>query len=79
VVRKIRVMFFKNYSEQADGSFAGIQFFDKVGDVILQAGFINKPTAALYASKDYELEEGERVIGMKSQLKEKGSARHWDL
>jgi len=47
--------------------------------VILQAGFINKPSAALYASRDYELEPGERIIGIKSQLKDKGSARHWNL
>ena len=54
-------------------------FFDKVGDVILQAGFINKPNASIYAVKDYDLDEDERILGVKSGLREKGTARHWDL
>jgi hypothetical protein len=79
VIRKIRIQYFVNYSDYADGTFAGLIFFDKQGEPILQAGFINKPNAAIYAVKEYELQEGERVLGVKSGLREKGAARHWDL
>ena len=79
IVRKVRIQYFVKYSDYADGTFAGIIFFDESGEPILQAGFINKPNAAIYAVKDYELDEDERIIGVKSGLREKGAARHWDL
>ena len=79
IVRKIRIQYFNKYSDQADGTFAGLIFYDKVGEPILQAGFINKPNAAIYAVKDYDLDEGERIVGIRSGLRDKGTARHWDL
>lgn len=78
-IRKVRIQYFVNYSDYADGTFAGLIFFDAKEEPILQAGFINKPNAAIYAVKDFDIAEGERLLGIKSDLREKGQARHWDL
>ena len=45
--------------------FAGVQFFDKDGKMILEAGRISG------AQKEIDLAEGERLIGMKSKKREK--------
>ena len=34
-LRKIRIQYFCNYSAQADGTFAGVEFIDKMGEVCL--------------------------------------------
>ena len=56
IVKKV-IMYGDPYSE-----IGGFQFFDRNGNMILQAGYIagNK--------KEFELAEGERLVGIKSHL-----------
>jgi len=47
--------------------------------VLLSVGSINNHKNALYDIKEFTLDENERLIGIKSGLRENGVARHWDL
>ncbi len=45
--------------------FSGVQFFDKNEVKILEAGYFSSNSAV---SKEFILEEGQRIIGVKSKL-----------
>ena len=50
---------------------------DQLSD-ILEAGKINEKDEAFYV-EDFQLQADERLVGVKSQMNEKGTARHWNL
>jgi len=51
------------------GCFSGIRFYDADGKVILDAGKIQE-TGKEYFIQDFTLEKDERLVGIKSNLKE---------
>ncbi len=59
----------------SDLEFGGVQFFDKNGKKILQAGY-----TAGTNRKEFLLADGERLVGIKSKLRvEKEKPRQDDL
>ena len=61
-----------------NGVFVGIRFFDRNGAPILEAGKINERDDAFYI-EDFKIRDDERLVGIKSCMNEKGTARHWNL
>ena len=55
----------------------GIQFFDKNNRTILKAGFWT--AASIYKEHRINLQEGERIIGVKSGRRGKSEAYHYDV
>ncbi len=60
---------------RGDTEFGGVQFFDKDGNKILEAGFLGGD------SKEFVLQDGERLVGVKSKLydDERNRPRQEDL
>ena len=58
--------------------FVGIRFFDSNSQVILEGGKINQKDSAFYI-EDFLVRDDERLVGVKSCMNEKGTARHWNL
>ena len=62
------------------GAFSGIRFQNKAGLTILEAGKINDSGERLqFYIEDFELEPEERLVGIKSLMKEAETSRHWNL
>lgn len=76
-IKKVRVLYkdtrsSNNYS----GLFLGIEIFDAQGNKLLQAG---KQTDSRSSWFEFELEAGERMIGLKSGRREKQICQHYDV
>lgn len=76
-IRRVRVQFYDN-NMHWNGCFTGIEFYDDFEQLILQAGRITQ-----YGPKNFVhefiLDDGERLCGIKSGLRNENVQRHWDL
>ena len=57
-IRKVKM-----WGDDSDGEVSGIQFFDKDDNMILEAGYL----LSYFVCREFVLEEGERLIGVKSR------------
>ena len=61
-----------------DGVFCGIRFLDRKGKTLMEAGRINAKSEEYFIA-EFDLVDGERLVGVKSSLLEPQTARHWNL
>ena len=60
------------------GLFSGVEFYDAQGTRILKAGRVNE-LMPWFKFMEVKIEENERLIGVKSGLRDGVIAHHYDL
>ncbi len=76
VIKRVRLQYYTS-KDIFEGSLTGLEFYDKQNQLILRAGLIEShKNDAEKKTTEFSLEEGERLIGIKSGLMNGLKTRH---
>ncbi len=68
VIKRVRLQYWTNKNSN-EGCLTGLEFYDKQNQLILRAGLTEShKNDTNYKTTEFSLEEGERLIGIKSGL-----------
>jgi hypothetical protein len=75
-IRRVKIQYFEHTT--AMGLFSGVEFYDANGAKILTAGRM-KEDMVWFKYLEFQIEENERIVGVKSGRRGAFVAHHFDL